>query len=183
MIIGNKESFAVQWQFDEQFGGTLLLGRICFWVGGSEIGEYNLGTSLTDVLLGLKYIVHDCGNRNGDRFCSMDAKDVFVQLHNGLFESDATLASRVEEEMWARFDVSLEVDVFDSYKIYLLDCRDCARLLVGRFSPNDGHYLFLRQEHLRRGEFDEVVRALQGELEAAFESSTESKEREGDQAT
>src|SRR5262249_22613103 len=119
MIIGAKERFAVEWEPDSKSGGQLLLGRVCFWVADTRIGDYDIGTSLSDVLVNLQHPVGDSGNRDGDRFCRMTGSDAFSLIQKGLFESDASVSSLAEDESWARFDVSLPVDVFDGYRMYL----------------------------------------------------------------
>src|SRR5690349_19497582 len=103
---GTKESFAVQWELDADPGGQLLLGRICFWVSNTRIGDYELGTSLCDVLVNLQHLAGDCGNRHSQRFCTMTAREAFSLVHRGLFESDPSLSGLVQNESWGRFDIS-----------------------------------------------------------------------------
>lgn len=172
MILGVRERFAVQWELDRDPGGGILLGRVCFWVANTRIGDYELGTSLSDVLVNLQYPVGDCGNRYSQRFCCVEATNVFHLVQSGLFDSDPSLSHLVEDESWARFDISIPVDVFDGYRIYLFDCLDNSRLLVGNRPPHLDHYVFLLEQQLVRGEFDEVIRSFQKALEIEFQANS-----------
>ena len=175
MILGTKERFAVEWELDEDPGGQLLLGRVCFWAASARIGDYGLGTSLSDVLISLVYPVGDCGSRQSQRFCSMTASEAFSLVQSGLLESDPSFSRLVEDERWARFDVSIPVDVFDGYRMYLFDCSDTSRLVIGHRPPDREAYGFSVEQRLKKGEFDEIIRSFQGELEVAFHANTVSE--------
>lgn len=167
MELGNRNRFAIQWDLDLQNCGRLLFGRTCYWVNGTMIGDFELGASLSDVLVSLSYPVGDSGDRDSDRFCPMTGEDAFALVHRGIFESDEAIAREVDHERWARFNISLPVDVFDGYRMYLFDCHSESRLLVGIRKPDRQQYEFLFEQRLSRGEFDEVIRSFQAELAAA----------------
>ncbi|TGV31306.1 hypothetical protein EN829_033405 [Mesorhizobium sp. M00.F.Ca.ET.186.01.1.1] len=63
MIVGNQERFAVEFELDKDYGGVWLFGRFCYWIANEQIGEYEMGTSLRDVLFSLDTIKNDTGNR------------------------------------------------------------------------------------------------------------------------
>jgi hypothetical protein len=164
MMLGIKDRFAVQWELDLDPCGSLLLGKVCFWVGDVKIGDYDLGTSLSDVLVNLQHPVGDSGNRHSQRFCCMASSEAFCLIQEGLFESSLSLSGLSEDERWARFDVSLPVDVFDGYRMYLFDCSENSRLLIGHRPPNRERYEFVQEQRLEKGEFDVVIRSFQEEL-------------------
>lgn len=123
MLIGNKKTFAVEYELNNDYGGEWMYGKICYWIENQEIGNYQLGTSLRDVLFGLKYILYDSGNRTDTYLCQTLPEDLFYQLNELIY--------RVEEDNFnhsleapARFEVSINVDVFDGWKIFLIDCID-----------------------------------------------------------
>jgi hypothetical protein len=60
MIIGEKTSFAIEFELDENAGGAWLFGKFCYWVGGSMLGDYPLGASLRDILFLMTQVVGDC---------------------------------------------------------------------------------------------------------------------------
>jgi hypothetical protein len=168
MILGDITRFAIQWELDPNQEGKYLLGRICFWVGSIRIGNYEIGTALSDVLVNLAHIIGDCGKRSGDRFCHLSPENAFSLLHKGLFHSDSSLSQIVEDESWARFCVSLPVDIFDNWRLYLVDCESRSRLLVGCMHEESDTFEFLLEKSLLIGEFDRIIIAFQKDLEALW---------------
>lgn len=51
MIHGETERFAIEWELDHDLAGHFLLGKVCFWAGNARIGDYDLGATLSDVLV------------------------------------------------------------------------------------------------------------------------------------
>ena len=168
VIHGDVTRFGIQWELETDPAGHYLLGKMCFWVANNRVGNYELGTALSDVLMSLTYLVGDCGNRRGARFCRLSSEDAFTLLHRGLFDSDPSLSDMVEDESWGRFSVSLPVDVFDDWRLYLLDCESCSRLLVGHRSPKSDEFVFLMEESLAVGVFDRTIIEFQKELKATW---------------
>lgn len=171
MFLGNKNRFAIQWEVSPDPSWPYLYGKACFWVGGLQIGNYEMGATLGDFLSCLKYPVGDCGNRHSKRLCNMKGKEVFDVLNGGLFDGTEHLTSLAEAESWARFNVSISIDVFDNWRFYLLDCESYSRLLVGRFSSLDDTYNFSAEQILSTGEYDEIIIEYQRLLEDAWEST------------
>jgi hypothetical protein len=169
MLHGDKTRFAIQWELDADPVGHFLLGKMCFWVANTVIGNYESRTTLSDVLAELVYPVSDCGKRRGDQFCHLSAEDAFSMLHRGLFESDPSLCRTVEDESWARFDVSIFVDTFQRWRLYLVDCEFGSRFLVAHIPKESDHFEFVMEQSLRVGEFDQVIIEFQRELELALE--------------
>jgi hypothetical protein len=171
MLIGNKQTFAVEYELNNDYGGEWMYGKICYWIENQEIGNYQLGTSLRDVLFGLKYILYDSGNRTDTHLCQTLPEDVFYQIN--------VLIYRVEEDNFnhsleapARFEVSINVDVFDGWKIFLIDCIDFSIILFK--SINDEKVKYSR---LQKGEFDDAICKLSDDLERIYESTNT---RQGD---
>jgi hypothetical protein len=167
MIYGSKDRFAVQWELHDDRPTYLLPGKICFWIGGEMVGDYGLGTWLSDVVFCLRYPTGDCGNRNGSRFCALSSEAAFALIQTALVDGNSR-CQIAEEEMWARFNVSVGVDVFDAYRMYLFDCENCSRLLVGHYSKSANRYV-VREQRLDVGEYDAVIRQLQDELIRALD--------------
>lgn len=82
MDFGERNPFAIHLELNSDPGGAWLFGRFCYWIGGKQVGDYEQGTSLRDVFLNLKWIVHDCGNRRGDRLCHWRPEELF-ELFDG----------------------------------------------------------------------------------------------------
>ena len=56
-IIGDPNRFAIALDLDEDYGGEWLFGRIGYIIGGVNVGDYDLGTSLRDVVLQMTFII------------------------------------------------------------------------------------------------------------------------------
>jgi immunity protein 42 of polymorphic toxin system len=167
MIHGDKTRFAIQWELNSDHAGHWLLGKVCFWIGGMMVGDYDSGATLSDVLVELKYPVGDCGNRRSERFCKMEPGDAFATIHAGLHEYEEPLSSIVDDESWARFDVLIPVDVLVRWELYLFDCDVASRLLVGHYAPGSEKCVFQMEQRLRVGEYDQIITEFQSELDAA----------------
>nr|WP_063571221.1 Imm42 family immunity protein [Luteibacter rhizovicinus] len=152
MIIGEKTSFAIEFDLDKDFGGAWIFGRFCYWVGGSMLGDYDLGTSLRDVLFLMTQVVGDSGNRFSS-MCDMDAGEVFHALNETLYGTAEIV------DLAGRFDVSIPVDVFDDVKIFLLDCQGGTSKLL--YSTGG---VRVEEMSLAFGEFDRVLKACYDEL-------------------
>lgn len=166
MIIGNKKRFAIEFELDENYGGIWLFGRICYWIDGKCIGDYDLGTSLRDVLFLMKNIVRDNGTRGHNNLFDLDANKLYNVLNNALYGCEESEYEKIStEENWVRFDICIRVDVFDECKIYLIEKNDKAKLIIKKEDENRiSDYVLLR------GEFDKVIIDTYKNLDALYES-------------
>ena len=131
MIFGDKQSFAVELELDEDYGGAWLFGHFCYWIGGVRVGDYGLSTSLRDVLTGMKWVMYDCGKRDGGVLCESCPRAIFSGLDASLYGGDGCDiddASRIPDTP-ARFDITIHVEVFNEWKAFLVECGDEARIL------------------------------------------------------
>jgi hypothetical protein len=164
MLIGNRQTIAVQYELDESHGNAWMLGRICYWINGSQIGDYDLGTSLRDVLFQLKYLVSDSGNRQGNSLCSLSPEEAFHSLDGALYgKPDKSIAALPDTP--SRFDIGLQVDVFDHWKIFLIDCSSCSLVLYKRLDQANVSFA-----SIPKGEFDTVITTLSNDLNCIYES-------------
>jgi hypothetical protein len=170
-LYGKRDRFGIEWQLSEEYGGAWLYGHICFWVGGEVVGDYATPTSLSNLIPILSYPIGDCGNRKSKRFCNMGAEEAFQLMYRAFFDDDFTNPEYVEEEQWARFDISLVTEEFKNWKLYLFDCDAHSRLLVGA-RLDSGLFGFSKELILELGEYDSIIRELGSNL-------TELWEREG----
>ena len=131
MEFGDRKTFAVVFELDENHSGAWLYGKFCYWINGVQVGDYELGTSLRDVLLQMKWIVHDCGKRDGGILCALDAQEVFSRLDARLYGENEPVAPDQSQlpHTPARFEITIPVDVFDQWKAFLIECGNDARIL------------------------------------------------------
>lgn len=168
MMVGNKESFAVQFELDKEFGGVWLFGKFCYWVAGVMVGDYELGTSLRDVLFQMRWAVADCGNRAGGVLCDVTPEKAFLMLDGLLYEPNefAATAEATSIETPARFAVSIPVEVFDRWKIYLIECNEVATMIF-----RDAKNSVIRSVALEKGTFDRVINETFDCLDRLYEQN------------
>jgi hypothetical protein len=54
--VGEPFRFAVEYDLNVNYGGVWMFGRFCYWCGGRRVGDYEMSTSLRDVLFQLEQI-------------------------------------------------------------------------------------------------------------------------------
>jgi hypothetical protein len=175
MIVGDKSRFAVQFELDEDSGGAWMFGKFCFFIASLEVGNYSLGTSLRDVLMAMTELVRDVGKREGGNLFDLDAAALYEQLDTALFAGgDDVLEEQAVDECWARFNMSLPVDVLGGWKIFLVERSPKARLVFCNLEKEPRNVM---EAELRAGEVDYVLKLSYDELErlsekAMFEEAT-----------
>lgn len=167
MLIGDRARFAVEFALDLNYGGVWLFGKICFWIGSQQVGNYDLGTSLRDVLFALVSVLRDAGKRQHDTFFHLPAWLCYQRLNHALYlGATAEEEERAEEEMWARFDLNLQVDVFDEWKIFLVEHETGARVLFAQEDEEPGQAY---EVWLRLGEVDAILYEVYQRLDTLYE--------------
>jgi immunity protein 42 of polymorphic toxin system len=142
-----------------------MFGRFCYWCGGRRVGDFELGTSLRDVLFQLEYLMRDRHLRASRRFSTMPATDVFRLLHGAQFgAAELNNASVAEEEQWARHNIAPSVDVFDSWNGFLIEGEQTARFIFAR-KP----HLEVAELSLKAGEVDAVLDGARKALDDIYE--------------
>lgn len=58
-IFGLRSSFATEFSLAEVSGGAWMFGHFRYWCGGQEVGDFNVDTSLCDVLFMLEQMRRD----------------------------------------------------------------------------------------------------------------------------
>ena len=167
MIIGDQSRFAIEFQLNKEYGGVWLFGKICFWIEGRRVGDFDLGTSLRDVFFQMRSIVQDNGNRNHEGLFALSKNELYNQLNAAVYGSEINESYQLDlEETWARFDVKIPVDIFDQWKIFLVEdtSLESARLVVAKLDVNEVFETFLDQS-----EVDKVLLNAYDELNKLYE--------------
>jgi hypothetical protein len=170
MEFGDRHSFAVQLELDRDYNGTWLFGRFCYWINATEVGNFDLGTSLRDVFFSMKWIVVDCGHRHGMALCDLPADEVFQLLNGLLYDPNEIISNGYLPETPARFDITPKVDVFDDWKIFLLECAECDCLIYKRLASTSSIETFKAP----KGAFCTAIKQSYDYLEHLYESATSS---------
>lgn len=169
MEFGDRTRFGISMELDSDYRSEWLYGKFCYWINSIQVGDYKLGTSLRDVLFQMKYILFDNGNRNGGELCGLSSDDVYLIIDKELYGNEKNAVVSQQIEMPARFNVSIPVDIFNQWKVYLIECRDNARVM---YSINASVYDF----HLEVGEFDTVFEAVYKKLDSFYNAEHRSPE-------
>jgi hypothetical protein len=152
MQFGDKSRFAIALELDRDYGGAWLFGRICYWIDGEMIGLYDLGTSLRDALFLMTYIQGDSGKRCCQPLLSVSKEEIFSLISAAIDEEGDEIYRYIPENfMPTRFDVRIGVDVFDLWKIFLVEGIHEAKLLYKRIDSSQIDEIILPP-----GEFDFV---------------------------
>lgn len=160
MVFGDRSLFAVEFELDQEYNGVWLFGKFCYWIRGKRIGDYELGTSLRDVLFSLDTLVQDNGNRTKVNLFELSRSDLFTRLDGALFGCEKTLYDEVAiKESWARFNVVLPVDIFDGCKVYLVENLEMSRMLFRNLNEVE-----VQEGNFEKGLFDEVISRAHQEL-------------------
>jgi hypothetical protein len=165
VIIGDENAFAVEFDLDVNHGGSWMYGRICYWINCDQIGDYSLGTSLRDVLFSMKYLVGDCGNREESMLCELPYNEAFHVIDKSIFKS--TAIDKID--MPSRFKISIDVDVFDFFKVYLIDCSNKSIILYKKNQEETKYFV------LKKGWFDSVIKRFYITLDSIYKSSLEAE--------
>lgn len=159
MRFGERESFAVELELAEEPGGAWLFGHFCYWIEGVRVGDYDLSTSLRDVLSGMKWIARDRGRRDGGRLCEISTDEMFARLDEAIYGEGGD-----QPEEPARFEITVPVEVFNGWKVFLVECGAEALVLCKWLPAGD-----LRVSSLRPGVFDEAFDAAYRYLDGLHE--------------
>lgn len=165
MEFGDRSLFSVQMELDSDYGNLWLYGRFCYWINKSQVGDYDLGTSLRDVLFNMKWILSDRGKRNSGRLCTLSPQEAFLLLDSSLYGTDLNAKESSFVDLPARFEVKPAVDVFDNWKVYLIECRDSDLMLYR--NCNESNVQFFSTPV---GVFDGVILEVYDHLENLYEN-------------
>lgn len=163
MLFGDKKKFGVQIELGSQYGGVWLYGNFCYWINNEMIGDFDMGTSLRDVLFQMKFASSEPLDRSSSKFCSLSSQDFFNYLDDELYGNIDSENVDNDEDLW-KFDISIHVDIFDLWKIYLLDCRGFSKILYKNINIDE-----IKIFELESGYFNEVVKTAFNYLNFLYE--------------
>lgn len=165
MEFGDRSRFSIAIELDSDHGGVWLFGRICYWIAGAMVGQYDVGTSLRDVLFQMSPILGDRGRRYCPALFRLDKEEIFALVSAVLDETSEDLYHYTSADLLpARLDVRIPVDVFDSWKIFLVEGDSEAKLLYQTIES-----AAVEETVLGAGEFDIVFDKAYAYLEHLYE--------------
>ncbi len=178
-IFGDKSRFAIQYELDENFYGEWLYGRCYFWCNNMQLAKSEGSVTLRDVLFGSDRI--QWGRpRSNPRFTNLSASEAFNLLNTCLYgfviggareELSEELEEASNNEQWLRHYVTPEAGNLYSYRLYLLEESDHARLIFSKDPFNE-----VDEFILNNGEFDAILDEFRMELDNLYNQNREIKE-------
>ncbi len=132
MIIGDRGRFAIEFQVDEPRLEHWLFGKLCYRVGGQEVGDYDLGGTLNGAVGAFIRLLEFKGSRQEPTLMSSPAADVFNRIDGALYidSGQSDLQVRTDWESFKRFHAwPVGFDVFDDWKCYLIEDDKIGRFL------------------------------------------------------
>jgi hypothetical protein len=156
-------------EVNENDGGPWMFGKFCYWIGNRMVGDYGQGATLSDVMTAMKWIVFDSGKREDCQRFVLSNEDVFRDIDLSLYGHAENAGAESDVSATAQFDVCPNVDVFNEWKVYLIECGEEARLLF-KNSSDPG----VSEFNLRKGEFDKCIELAWNELNALYDRATSS---------
>ena len=162
MLVGDKARFAVEFELDAEKArspelGEWLFGTICFWCAGERVGLHDEETTLRDVLNEAKRILQGAPRRGDGDLLSAPKDEVLSRITDALFADSGQSDSQARAD-WERFSpflVTPRVDVFDHWRIFLVEGGGRGRLIWSRRGDQAA-----RERDLEEGEFDRVLQAF-----------------------
>jgi len=167
-VIGNIDRFATQYELDSDPGGQWMFGKFCYWCAGQMIGDYELGTSLRDVLFQLENTNKRVTDRESKRLFRLKPLDAFRLLDAALYgyitlnNSDAA-----ERENWARHNVIPPVDTFDRWKAFVVGDEITEKIIFSQTPFHDVHTF-----ELRHNEVGKIIESTCSALDEIYQRTT-----------
>lgn len=166
MTYGEKERFAIEFELQESSCDAWMFGRFCYWIANTQIGNFDEGTSLRDILFSMSYIRGDAGKRTAPLLANYEKKEIFRLIHKSINEMGSDLTKLIPAELMpASFDVCPHVDIFNDWHIFLVDTKENSTIFYSLDGGND-----VKQFKLSLGEFDVVVASACREMDRLLDS-------------
>ncbi len=167
MVVGEKNRFAIEFEADNPpvLGDNWLYGHFCYWAHNLRIGRFDEKTSLAVALKAFEFLDKRRGKRHSDAMMKLPAIDVLQRVDRALFldEGQSDEQVRADAAEYSRFLADLGTDVFDGWRVLLVENDVVGRLIWRRTLNSSAH-----ECELRAGEFDKVVDACKHELECLW---------------
>jgi hypothetical protein len=165
---GNTHVFAVSYELNQDYGDSWLFGKFCYWIGGMMVGDYEMGTSLRDMIMVLASIVRDNENREDYYLSKLTTEELYNRLNNSLFGNETENSKYndiAQDECWSRFDICPAIDIFDCWSIYLVDSPPESKIVYS-YLEEKGNIV---EVNLEAGFFDRVIKEAYNRLLNIYE--------------
>lgn len=175
-MIGDRSRFGIEFEIDADLLGDpeysrWCFGRLRFWCGSMPIGAWEEVTALCSIAAHARSVSNEVGQRAGHGLCALDARSVAATISSALYEDhgqdDRVVAA--DARRYSPLVVSPSVDVFDSWRIILIECDMAARLIWYRLDDMN-----ISECLLGKGEHEAVLRDFASYVEVAIANAMQS---------
>jgi hypothetical protein len=130
-LIGDRENFAVEFELltKPADANSWMFGKCCYWIANKMVGNYDLGTSLRDVLASLPWIVGDNGSRQSPELYQLPAQEICVILEGILNTGEIGPEDNRFIDAAAKFSIVPPVDIFNNVRVFCVANGPNARIM------------------------------------------------------
>lgn len=160
MVIGDKNRFAVEYELNEQYFGRWMYGTFCYWIRGEHVGD-KYSTILPDIIGDIDAILYNNGKRSCKTLFTAEASD-FINLVENVTSDDCSY-----NDLLFRLKIKPHVDVFDYWKVYLVEYDCQSRILYYRDNKQD-----IKEIIIDSSLFAEIIRQLASDLNDLYRKVT-----------
>lgn len=159
MLIGNKETFAVEFILCDNYS-SLLEGIFSYWINSEKVGDDSELVYLNDVLMSMTWMIHDAGSRMYPEKITGDWNEIFRKINDSIYGSDTF------DSCPARYDISINIPTgIGHYKVFYIEDTQYGYLMFKRKSDST-----VNEFTLKKGVVDQVLSQTYSELNKLYKS-------------
>lgn len=128
LIFGDMKTFAVEIELEDT-RNAWLLGRVCYWLDGTKVGDFGKISSLRDYLLQSSSVLMFRGRRAAGKYWDLPFDTAFHIIDKSLYGNVQDEPPLSQDEMLGRFEFRVPVESFDGWGIYLLQHGETERVI------------------------------------------------------
>jgi NAD-dependent DNA ligase len=172
MIFGSKNRFAIESEIVENV--EFNFGRICFWVEGTVLGDYDTTVILNPIADFLSTTLSYEGERHDQTLLNVSPEQALSQVYSALYGGDtSTHQAPTEEQLHSFQKLSIcpnGCEAFDGELVILLEDDKGERFIWREFTQKVVHVM-----QLELGEYERAVGEFLAWLAASTGYSTPGK--------
>jgi hypothetical protein len=158
MLIGHRNTFAIEFSVSEPRFEHRLFGHVCYWVNSQMIGDYQSSCTLNGAVGALVQLLAFTGDRYNHDLINRAADDAFSSIFGPLYvdsgQSDVQVQSD-KRNYWRFQTIPFGLDVFDYWMCFLIEDDEIGRFLCKDFRLGDRAEV--QETLIRSGEFYFVI--------------------------
>lgn len=162
MLLGRRDSFAIEYEIDPVEIEGWLFGRVAFWACRQRIGNFEHGSSLRALIPALRELAQRPGIRTSAELFALPRNEAIARVDAALFLDDGRSDQQVEAD-WRNYfrflALPYQYEAFDGWRAILIENGEFAR-----FIWRGPDRVIVNECRLEIGEFEEVVSRTAAQL-------------------